>query len=310
MGDSMYEEKYVKSLGGGKLCVHQWKPEGEPVGVLQIVHGISEHAKRYESFAGFLTQKGFLVVAEDHMGHGKSLLPGDAKGYFRGGWFTAVGDTYQLLQETKKAYPGVPYILFGHSMGSFMVRTILAKHPESGVDGCVICGTGWQPDAVLKAGLGLCQTVCKMRGEENPSKFLHKVIFGAYNRRVEHPRTAYDWLTRVDPVVDAYMKDPLCGFVPASGLVRDMLTGISYIQNKDHMNQMSQSLPILFIAGGDDPVGDFGNGVQKCAEKFADAGMRNVGIRIYPLCRHELLNELNRAEVMEDVWDWIVKNTR
>lgn len=300
----------MKSLGKGKVHISRWEPAGQPIGVLQIIHGISEYAERYDMFARFMAERGFLVVAEDHMGHGKSISSEAARGYFHGGWFTAVGDAYQLLLETKREFPGIPYVLFGHSMGSFMARTILAKYPDSGIDACVICGTGWQPESVLAAGQQICKAVCKMRGEENPSKFLHKLIFGAYNRRVERPRTPYDWLNRLNSEVDVYMKDPLCGFVPSAGLTRDMLTGISYIQKRENLRKMKKSLPVLFVSGGDDPVGDFGAGVRKTADAFRNAGMENVSVRIYPLCRHEILNELNKAEIFDDIWEWIVKAIR
>ena len=306
----MYEERYVKSLGKGDLCIHVWKPDGEPVGILQIVHGISEHAKRYDAFADYLNQRGFLVVAEDHMGHGKSVSDGDIWGYFHGGWFTAVEDTYQLLRETKNAFPDLPYVLFGHSMGSFMARTILSKYPDSGIDACVLCGTCWQPDALLSAGIALCKRVCNKRGEQNTSRLLYKAVFGAFNARVEHQRTPFDWLTRVTSAVDEHIKDPMCGILPSAGLVRDMLSGISYIQDRDNMQRMDTSLPVFFVAGGEDPVGDYGSGVIKCAEKFKEVGLENVAVRIYPLCRHELLNELNKAEIMEDIWEWIVACTR
>ena len=294
----MYKEAFVKSLGKGKIHISRWEPKGEPVGVFQILHGISEYSMRYDAFARYLTERGFLVVADDHMGHGKSITGEDDRGYFHGGWFTAVGDSYGLLQRTKEEYPDIPYILFGHSMGSFMARTILAKYPESGIDAAIICGTGWQPSAVLAAGQQLSKGVCKLRGEKNPSKFLHKVIFGAYNKRVERPRTTYDWLTRVNTEVDVYIKDPLCGFIPSAGLIRDMLKGIAYIQKNEN------------LAGGDDPVGDFGNGVRKAANAFRDAGMEDVSLRIYPLCRHEILNEMNKEEIYEDIIDWVYKRIK
>ena len=304
----MYNERYVKSVGHGDLCVHIWKPEGDPVGVLQLVHGISEHAKRYDAFANYLTDKGFLVVAEDHMGHGKSVSEDGTHGYFHGGWFSAVEDTYQLLKDTKETFPGVPYVLLGHSMGSFMARTILAQHPDCGIDACVLCGTCWQPDTLLSAGIALSKRICEKWGEKYTSKFLYKVVFGAFNMRVEHQRTPFDWLTRVESVVDEHIKDPLCGNLPTAGLVRDMLTGISYIQDHRNLQNMKHTLPVLLVAGGDDPVGDYGNGVRACGEQFVKAGMEKVQVRIYPLCRHEILNELNKDEIIEDIWKWISGN--
>lgn len=301
----MYQELYFDSCGSGRIHVCKWVPEGTPKAIVQIVHGIAEYAARYDAFAGFLAQNGYLVVAEDHMGHGGSIGQNDAQGYFTGGWFAAVKDSYQLLQMTKKEYPDIPYILFGHSMGSFMTRTILQEYPDSGISGCVICGTGWMPELVVNTGLLLCKAVCKKSGEKEPSNMLNAVVFGSYNKRVERPRTAYDWLNRDARQVDMYVNDPLCGFVPSAGLLRDMLTGILHIQKTENLKNMKKDLPVLFVAGGDDPVGNYGKGVKQTAENFKKLGMQKVSCKIYPLCRHEILNEINKQEVFDDVLKWL-----
>lgn len=292
---------------GGRLHGCRWAPEGAPRAVVQIVHGIAEHVERYDDFANFLTARGCLVVAEDHMGHGGSVAEGDPMGYFEGGWFTAVACSYRLLTETRREYPDVPYILFGHSMGSFMARTILCKYPDSGIAAAVICGTGWQPRAAMPAVIKLVDTVCKREGEKKPSPTLEKLVFGSYNRRVEHPRTPNDWLTRDERIVDAYNSDPKCGFTPTAGLMRDMMIGIRYIEEPDSLANMKKDLPVFFIAGGDDPVGSYGRGVKKAEEAFRKAGMTDVACKIYPLGRHEILNEINREEVYGDVFAWIEK---
>lgn len=288
----------------------RWTPEGQPCGVVQIVHGIAEFVERYDEFAQFLNSLGYLVVAEDHMGHGQSIGKGSIRGYFHGGWFAAVEDTFRLMKDTMAEYPDLPYVLFGHSMGSFMVRTILARHPECGISAAVICGTGWQPGAVLKLGKGLGQLICARVGEQNPSEQLQKIVFGGYNSRVEHPRTDYDWLTRDNQIVDDYVNHPLCGFTSSCGLLRDMLSGLDYIQNPRNLARMKKNLPVLFIAGGDDPVGDFGKGVQKAASAFRKTGMEQVDVKIYPLCRHEILNEINRRDIYQDLAAWIRENTK
>lgn len=302
----MRTDFYYESLGAGQLHGCRWTPEGDVRAVLQIVHGIAEFVERYDAFARYLNSQGILVVAEDHMGHGQSIGKDGIQGYFHGGWFTAVEDTYHLLRMTKEEFPEVPFILFGHSMGSFMARTILAKHPDSGIAAAVICGTGWQPQALLDVAIPLCRLVCNRNGEKNPSEKLQSLVFGSYNKRVEHPRTPYDWLTRDKKIVDEYIANPLCGFTSSAGLLRDMLTGISYIQRKDTLAAMKKDLPVFFIAGGDDPVGSYGSGVTRTAEKFKAAGMEKVTARIYPLCRHEILNEINREEIFEDVVQWLL----
>ena len=299
----MRSDFYYGSKGTGTIHGCRWTPEQPPVAVVQIIHGIAEYVERYDDFARYLNRLGFLVVAEDHMGHGKSINGEGIQGYFHGGWFTAVEDSYQLLQDTRKEFPDLPYVLFGHSMGSFMTRTILEKYPDSGISAAVICGTGWQPKAVLNTGIGVCRMVCKQQGEKKPSKILEKLVFSNYNKKVEHPRTPYDWLTRDSGIVDRYLADPFCGFTPTGGLMRELLTGIRYEQ--ENLSAMKKDLPVLFIAGGDDPVGNYGKGVLRSAEAFRKAGMLDVSCKIYPLGRHEILNEINWEEVYQDISSWL-----
>lgn len=275
--------------------------------MVQIVHGIAEFVERYDAFAEYLNRLGFLVVAEDHMGHGQSINGDGIQGYFHGGWFSAVADTYKLLSDTKAEYPDIPYILFGHSMGSFMARTILCDYPDSGITAAVICGSAWQPTFALPALIKVIDGICKKDGEEKPNEKLQGMIFGSYNNKVEHPRTPYDWLSRDKEIVDAYIAHPLCGFTASAGLLREMMRGIYHIQKKENLAKMRKDLPVFFIAGGEDPVGSYGKGIHKCAEEFKKSGMTDVSVRIYPLCRHEILNEINREEVFEDVAQWIEK---
>ena len=299
------EDIYYDSCAAGKIHACVWGVADSCKGVVQIVHGIGEHVFRYDDFAQYLVKNGYAVVAEDHMGHGLSSAPNNTRGYFHGGWFSAIKDTVSLVEIAKERFGDVPYILFGHSMGSFMVRTILADYPELAISGCIICGTGWQGSALLAAAIPTAKTICKLQGEDKPSKLLHSMAFGGYNKRVEHKRTASDWLTRDDDIVDRYEADALCGFIPTAGLMRDMLTGIRYIQQPTVLNKMNKQLPCYFIAGGDDPVGEYGAGVRKAAKAFEDAGMEKVAVKLYPLCRHEILNEINRQDIYEDILSWI-----
>lgn len=301
----MRESFTIPSNGIGQLHCCRWMPEGEPKAVLQIVHGIAEYIERYDDFAGFLNGLGYVVVAEDHMGHGQTVGAEGTQGYFEGGWFTAVSDSYALLRKTKAEYPQIPYVLFGHSMGSFMARTILEVYPDSGIAAAVICGTGWQPRAILPGAIGICQLACKKVGEKNTSDTLQNMVFGGYNKRVEHPRTEFDWLTRDARVVDAYIAHPSCGFTATTGLLRDLLTGIRFIEQKQNLAKMNKDLPVLFIAGGDDPVGNYGKGVTRAAEEFRKAGMKHVACRLFPLGRHEILNEINRREVYDFTAKWL-----
>lgn len=303
----MRKDIWYDSKGAGKIHACRWEPEGQPRAVMQIIHGIAEFVERYDDFAKYLNTKGILVVAEDHMGHGQSINGDGIQGYFHGGWFTAVEDSMQLLEDTKKEFPELPYILFGHSMGSFMARTILCKYPDCGLTAAVICGTGWQPAFALPALIKVVEGICKVSGETKPNEKLQNMVFGSYNKKVEHPRTPFDWLSRDSRIVDEYIAHPLCGFTASAGLLRDMMKGIHYIEQPGNLANMNHSMPVFFIAGGDDPVGPYGKGVHTCAEAFRKAGMEDVSVRIYPLCRHEILNEINRQQVYDDVANWIRK---
>lgn len=305
----MRTDHYFDSCGKGKIHYCKWMPEGQPKAVLQILHGIAEHVERYDDFANYLTSQGYAVVAEDHMGHGDSIGEAGIRGYFHGGWFAAVDDSMRLMKDTMAEYPDVPYILFGHSMGSFMARTVLAKYPDSGISAAIICGTGWQPTFALPALAKVIDAMGKKAGEEAPNEQLDKMIFGGYTKGIENVRTPKDWLTRDSKIVDAYIADPLCGFVASSGLLRDMMLGIHYIQQPKHMQNMKKHLPVFFIAGDKDPVGANGKGVKQAAQAFKKAGMVNVALKLYPDCRHEILNELNKQEVYEDITGWIAKVT-
>lgn len=301
----MRSDFYYPSAGGGMIHGCRWEPDGEPVAVLQIVHGVAEHVYRYDEFAAFLAKKGFLVVAEDHMGHGLSIGDGEAVGVFRGGWFKALADVHRLFQYTHKEFPSIPYILLGHSMGSFLARSFLCRYPDSGISAAILSGTAWMHRAVINSGKAAATLVGKRQGMETPSNFLNNMMFGSYCSRIENPRTPCDWLTRDEQIVDAYVADPLCGFTITAGLAKDMMTGLRYIQEPANLAKMSKNLPVWFIAGEEDPVGGYGSGVERAAKEFRKAGMENVSLKLYPACRHEVLNELNKEEVYADILCWL-----
>lgn len=294
------------SKGVGEIHAYRWEPQESPIAVVQLVHGIAEYAPRYDDFAKFLNSKGILVVAEDHMGHGKSV--GDNTPlYFEGGWLTAADDSYELLRRTREEFPTLPYFIFGHSMGSFLTRTLLFRYPDAGLRAAVICGTGWQPAVVLGAGRALCALEKLRVGAKGHSKLLNKLIFGAYNAKFKDAKTPNDWICSKREVVERYTADPLCGGDATVGLSQDMLGGIAMIQKKCNLRLMPKSLPVFFIAGKSDPVGNMGKGVEKTASAFRRNGMENVALRLYE-GRHEILNEENHAAVYADVWEFLEKN--
>ena len=296
---------YIESAGGISLRACRWDPEGSPKAIVQIIHGIAEHVERYDHFARYLNSLGYLVVAEDHMGHGKSICDEVPQGYFAGGWDAAVEDCCRLMEHMMAAYPNVPYMLFGHSMGSFLARSILIKRPDSGIKAAIICGSAWMPGAVIQGGKLISGLLMSGDGAKKPSETLQKIMFSGYDKRIEKVRTPCDWLSRDEAVVDAYMADPLCGFQPTPALANAMMNGLLYIQNASNLKRMNRELPVHFIAGAEDPVGAYGDGVRKAAQMFIRSGMKYVSVKLYPGCRHEIHNELNREEVYQDISGWL-----
>lgn len=291
------------SKGAGTIHAYRWEPASAPSAIIQLVHGIAEYMPRYDDFAGFLNSKGLLVVAEDHMGHGRSSGT-RARLCFEGGWTAAVDDTYELMRLTRQEFPDLPYFLFGHSMGSFMARTLLYRYPEEKLRAAIICGTAWQPSVVLAAGKAFCAVEKKRLGPTGHSPMLTKLMFGAYNNHFRPVKTPNDWICSNPDVVARYTADPLCGEEATVSLASDMLTGISMNQKRKNLKAMPKELPILFIAGKSDPVGNMGKGVERTYREFQQIGMQEVSIHLYD-GRHEILNEDNHAEIYEDVWSFI-----
>ncbi|MCI8526529.1 MAG: alpha/beta hydrolase [Oscillospiraceae bacterium] len=295
----------MASTGGGTLRCGIWVPAAKPRAVVQLVHGIAEHIGRYDELGNFLAGRGMVLVADDHMGHGLSVGEGETRGFFPSGWLGAVDDEKALMDRVRQEYPDTPYFLLGHSMGSFLTRTFLYRHADSRLAGAVLSGTGWQPAIALWFGLRLCVAEERKHGERACSGALQNVVFGAYNRKFKPARTPNDWICTDEAVVDAYCADPLCGFQPAIGLAREMLRGIQMNQKKENLEAMPKELPVLFFSGAQDPVGNMGRGVERSARAFRAAGLRDVTCRLYPDGRHEMFNEPNRGEVMEDVCRWL-----
>lgn len=297
----MIEFEYP-SKGAGSIHAYRWEPAGKPVAVLQIIHGIAEHAARYDEMARFFTQRGVLVTAEDHMGHGRSSGT-DAPLCFSGGWTAAVDDSYALLERTHREFPDVPYLLFGHSMGSFLTRTLLYRYPNAPLRAVILCGTAWEPWPILTAGRALCALEKKRLGATGYSPLLNALMFGMYNRKFPDAQTPDDWICARREVVDAYSADPLCGGKVTVGLSGDMLRGIRMNQDKRNLAAMPKALPVHFIAGKNDPVGSMGKGVQKAADAFRKAGMQHVTLKLYD-GRHEIHNEDVRQTVFADAWNF------
>lgn len=297
------EEFYLASGGGGRLHCAHWKPETEPRAVVQLIHGIAEHIGRYDAFARFLTAHGYVVVADDHMGHGGSVENG-LTGYFSGGWMTAVQDEKRLHDEIARQYPSIPYYMLGHSMGSFLLRTYLYTYPDA-VDKAVISGTGWEAPVKIKLGSLVCRMEAARVGETKTSGLITKLLFGSYNKPFGAVSSPNAWICSDEAVVAAYDADPLCGFAATVGLARDMLHGISMNEQPENLQNMNRQLPVMFVSGCKDPVGGMAKGVLQCIDAFKRSGMQDITIKLYPEGRHEMLNERNKEEVYQDILSWL-----
>lgn len=293
-----------------KLHAVRWTPEsGNVAGVVQIVHGMAEYVERYEEFARFLTERGFVVTGEDHLGHGGSVPEGGEQGYFceQDPATVVVRDVHRLKKMTQELYPGVPYFILGHSMGSFITRNYIARY-GTGIDGAVIMGTGMQSDGLLFLSKTLAAVEGVFKGDHHVSHFIDKAAFGSYNKHIPNARTASDWLSRDEKKVDAYVADPDCGFVFTVNGFRTLFALISGAKKAAKQKKIPEALPIFMVSGAEDPVGDYGKGVEKAYRSLEAAGVQDLTLKLYPEDRHELLNELDREQIMQDIWEWLTKH--
>lgn len=297
--------------GSTKLHAVRWTPVGKVICILQIVHGMAEYVERYEALAEYLGERGILVTGDDHLGHGKSVGENGTYGYFcdQDPATVVVRDVHRLKKLTQEEYPGVPYVILGHSMGSFILRNYLFRY-GSGIQGAIICGTGSQPPALIKVCKAVTAIQGMLFGQKHVARFIDKMAFGSYNKRIPDAKTAFDWLCTDSAVVDAYLKDPLCGFTFTVNGFQTLFTLLDRLSQEENLWAMPGELPVHFIAGAMDPVGDYGAGVRRAYEDFLKAGMEHVSIRLYAEGRHELLNEKNKQQVYEDIYPWIMERVK
>ena len=297
-----------------------WEPENqtEPRGIVQILHGMAEHIERYRDFAQFLTDNGFITCGQDHIGHGKSvkssaewgMIPADGAEIFVENTEKLrllMQDRFKTVGAADAAEPAspLPYILFGHSMGSFILREYLSQYAE-GLSGAIICGTGHPAPMLSSAGRLLAKLLSTFRGNNHLSNLLHNMSVGAYSKQIEGADTPLDWLSTDPDVVEKYIADPGCGFMfSVSGNVA-LTTLTGSIVKKETIEAVPKELPLLFMAGSDDPVGEKGAAVKKAAGLFKDTGHSNVALTLYEGKRHEVLNEIGKEDVYQDILEWIV----
>lgn len=299
---------YPSTDGKTKIHAIVWEPDGEPKAILQIIHGMVEFVDRYDDFAKFLNGHGFLVCGEDHLGHGDSVQSNEYLGYFGDdGNAHVIADIHHLREMMQKEHPNTPYLMLGHSMGSFLIRQYITENGADyakGLSGVIVMGTAWQPAATLKAG----KLVSKMMGIDKVGKtspLLDKMAFGSYLKRIPDARTPFDWLSTDEKQVDKYIADPKMGFSFTPNGFYHMFCGMQKAHDIERMKKLPEGLPILFCAGAEDPVGSWGEGVRKAFMVYTENTPCVVSIKLYDGDRHEILNEKDNAQVYADMLEFL-----
>ena len=300
------EELYYNSADGiTKIYATLWIPD-EIKMVFQIAHGMVEHIERYDDFAKFLNSFGILVLGNDHLGHGNSINYKEDFGYFseENGNKNVIEDMYSLTKIAKERYKNVPYVFLGHSMGSYLLRQYLCQYGQE-LDASIIMGAGDEPLLKLKGGMAIIEKIASKKGWRYRSKIIDKAIFGGFNKKFEPAKTSKDWLSKDENTVNQYILDEKCNFIFTLNAYYNLLYGINKLCDDNYLNNMPKNLPILLIAGEDDPVGNFGKGIHNIFKKYKSIGMQFVEIKLYPNLRHEILNEIEKEVVYNDILQWL-----
>lgn len=300
------EFTFLSTDGLTNIHAIAWVPEGEVRGVLQICHGMVEYIDRYHDFAHYMASNGYYVVGHDHLGHGESVISGDDLGFFaeKEGNACVIGDIHKLRKITQDKYPNLPYIMLGHSMGSFLLRQYLGEHAE-GLTAAVIMGTGQQPAFILGAGKMICRVIAGMKGWRYRSAFVNGMAIGSYNKRFQSENCMAAWLSKDIENTTKYVNDPLCTYTFTVNAYYNMFCGMAIMNKQERMGKFRKDLPLLLVAGQDDPVGNFGKSVEELYRFYKKSGIEDVQRKLYDGDRHEILNELDKEVVYEDILNWI-----
>ncbi len=287
----------------------RWIPEGEPIAIFQIIHGMQEYIDRYDEYANFLAEKGILVIGNDHLGHGGSVGERGTYGYFckNDAATVLVRDAHRLKKMTQEEYPGIPCFIIGHSFGSFVAREYITRY-GTGIKGAIIQGTAFMPGSTIRSLSSLVSFLQVVMGEKYRSDMINNMAFKGYLKKIPNPRTKQDWLSHNEESVDKYIADPACNFVFTLNGFKTMAELLKRIQDTDKMEDIPKNLPILITAGKEDPVGNYGEGPQKLYDIYTNTlQLKNVELKLYDDMRHELQQEIGREKVYEDQYEWLKK---
>ena len=300
-----YTEKIASTDSKNNLNVIIWETEKEPIGVLQIVHGMAEYIDRYDNFAKYMTEHGFNVIGHDHLGHGHSVSDERDYGFFaeENGDKIIIEDMHSVTQYAREKWEELPNFILGHSMGSFCLRQYLTKYSND-VFGAIIMGTGWIPSAAALLGKTIATNTCKSKGSHTVNPLLIKLTIEPYNKPFAPARTNCDWLSRDEKQVDLYVKDKLCGFDFTAGAYKDFFTILEKIAKNRQLIGMRKSLPILITSGSVDPVGGK-KACEKLNAQYKRCGIDDVTLKLWENDRHEILNELDKSDVYQYIYNWL-----
>lgn len=300
-----YTEKIASTDSKNNLNVIIWETEKEPIGVLQIVHGMAEYIDRYDNFAKYMTEQGFNVIGHDHLGHGHSVSDEHDYGFFaeENGDKIIIEDMHSVTQYAREKWEELPNFILGHSMGSFCLRQYLTKYSND-VFGAIIMGTGWIPSAAALLGKTIATNTCKSKGSHTVNPLLIKLTLEPYNKPFAPTRTNCDWLSRDEKQVDLYVNDKLCGFDFTAGAYKDFFTILEKIAKNRQLIGMRKSLPILITSGSVDPVGGK-KACEKLNAQYKRCGIDDVTLKLWENDRHEILNELDKSDVYRYIYNWL-----
>lgn len=304
----MSRSEFCYNSSDGKTKIHavKWIPENEIKAVLQISHGMLEHIERYDEFANYMAEHGILATGNDHIGHGNSIINEEYRGFFgeEDGNNVLIEDMHSLMNIMKNEYPDKPYYILGHSMGSFLTRQFITTYGNE-VDGVIISGTGQHPLGIIKFGMLITKLISSFKGWRYRSKFVNYLVIGGNNNKFKPARTKFDWLTRDDDIVDNYILDTRINFIFTLNGFYNMFKGMLVMNEQKNLDNIPVNLPMIFLSGEKDPVGRFGKDVLKAFYIYENLSMKKISMKLYNGDRHEILNELDREQVYEDILMWM-----
>lgn len=293
---------------GAALATYKWEPTKTPRAVIHIAHGLAEHAGRYVRTAKALNSYGYVVYANDMRGHGQTAQAQDELGFLAesNGWQRVVLDVAEMLTAEAREHRSVPLILLGHSLGSYLAQQVIYEHPKL-LTAAILSAPNGKPSLLAQAGRVIARAERLRLGPRGRSQLINSLTFGKFNEPFAPVATPFDWLSRDTAEVKLYFNDARCGFLSTTQLWVDFLDGITALANPAHKRRLQSTFPLYILAGSHDPVCAKGKGAAALAQEYKVAGLTNVTYKLYAESRHELLNEINRQEVIADMALWLDK---